>query len=520
MNSIWHSLIWKEWHEHKWKLVSIVAVFWGTSAIPLIAFDRDMFAGAAALLFICAIPMAIFVGLGVASSERSRGTLAFAQALPIPLWRLALVKLLLGFVALFVPILLTVSLFYVSRWAFTLAGVDISAAIERANTGLVTGNWYFDCLSFGVMVAASVFIWSAATGVNRKDEVSAGAVALAVMVGWYVILFGIGHLLFDWNQPGFEENQFLHLLTGLGLSTAPIGFVPASAIAGHYLLPIWLVIVTAVATHLALANWYIQRFGRIEDIGVRSPRTATNVADGIGWLGAPRRSAISAITWKQARESGVLVLAGLAGVAGVTAVFFFGDPILYLSRPEEVVKVVAAVLMALGSCIALVVGIGVCLNDVSPQLSTFWKSRPINPDLYFWCKFVTGLIVLLAALYGPLVALVWALHPNPAEFLFNPDTLIILPLHAALFAAAVAMICLVRHAVYAAILSIGVVYLGVLIGLAGWLMAGLFGWAPLNADWWEPPEWQVALGMVLSFVISTLIAWLAMRYDWGWKSRY
>jgi hypothetical protein len=522
MNSTWHSLIWKEWHEHKWKLVSIVAVFWGTSAIPLLAFHhRDMFAGAAALLFICSVPMAVFVGLSVASNERSRGTLAFAQALPIPLWRLALVKMLLGFMALFVPILLTVGLFYVSRWAFTLAGVDISRAIEQANTGLITGNWYADSLLFGVTIATSIFIWSAATGVNRKDEVSAGAVALAVMVGWYVVLFALGQLLFPWGvEQGTTDDAAFRLLAGFGFSTAPAGFVPAYAMVQNEFVPVWVVIVTAIATHLALANWYIGRFGRIEDIGVRSPRTATSVADRAGWLGAPRRSAISAIAWKQARESGALVLAGLAGVAGVTAIFFFEDPVLYLSRPERFASVLAAVMSALGSCIALVVGIGVCLNDVSPQLSTFWKSRPINPDMYFWCKFVTGLIVLLAALYGPLVVLVWVLLPNPAWFLFNPDTLIILPLHASLFAAAVAMICLVRHAVYAAILSIGVVYLGVLIGLVGWLAAGLFGWVTLDADWWEPTESQASLGMFLSFVISTIVAWLAMRYDWGWKSRY
>ena len=35
MNSIWYSLVWKEWHEHKWKLVSMVAIMWGAAALSL-----------------------------------------------------------------------------------------------------------------------------------------------------------------------------------------------------------------------------------------------------------------------------------------------------------------------------------------------------------------------------------------------------------------------------------------------------------------------------------------------------
>jgi ABC-type transport system involved in multi-copper enzyme maturation permease subunit len=522
MNSIWHSLVWKEWHEHKWKLVSIVAVFWGTSAIPLIWFDRDMFAGAAALLFICSVPMAIFVGLGVASNERSRGTLAFTQALPIPLWRLALVKMLLGCVALFVPILLTVGLFYVSRWAFTLAGVDISRAVEQANTGLITGNWYADCLLFGVTIATSIFIWSAATGVNRKDEVSAGAVALAVMVGWYVVLFALGQLLFPWEvEQGTTDDAAFRLLAGFGLSTAPAGFVPAYAMVQNEFVPVWVVIVTAIATHLALANWYIGRFGRIEDIGVRSPRTATSVADRAGWLGAPRRSAITAIAWKQFRESGPLALLGVAGSVAITAIVILVDISgRHQSRVAELLAdVYPKMAVMFGAFVGLVAGIGVCSNDMGPQISTFWRSRPIQFDLWFWSKFTTGLAVVLASIYVPIGILGALGFPVLATWSF-PDAIAIPAGHIALFAAAVAMTVLVRHAVYAAILSIAVVYLGVLVGLVGWLVAGLFGWMPLNARWWEPTQLQVIFGMILSFAISTIVAWLAMRYDWGWKSRY
>jgi len=44
------------------------------------------------------------------------------------------------------------------------------------------------------------------------------------------------------------------------------------------------------------------------------------------------------------------------------------------------------------------------------KLGNFWRSRPINPDLWFWAKYATGLLILLGVLYLP-VALLVALLP-------------------------------------------------------------------------------------------------------------
>src|SRR6478752_1665303 len=97
MRTIWHSLAWKEWNEHKWKLVSIIAVMLSVSGIVLLiaghherdALDNSFYFA----VFLGGIPMAIFIGLSAAAGERSRGTLSFLQALPVPLWRVALHKI-------------------------------------------------------------------------------------------------------------------------------------------------------------------------------------------------------------------------------------------------------------------------------------------------------------------------------------------------------------------------------------------------------------------------------------------
>src|SRR3982751_6282141 len=112
MRTILHSLAWKEWHEHKWKFGSILSVLWATAAIALAYGENDGFGMAVFVVSLCVVPFAVFVGLGTAANERSRGTLPFLQALPAPMWRIALTKLIFGLLTLTASIVLTLPLFY------------------------------------------------------------------------------------------------------------------------------------------------------------------------------------------------------------------------------------------------------------------------------------------------------------------------------------------------------------------------------------------------------------------------
>ncbi len=101
-----------------------------------------------------------------------------------------------------------------------------------------------------------------------------------------------------------------------------------------------------------------------------------------------------------------------------------------------------------------------------------------------------------------------------------PDAYVFPIVHVAVFASAIAMMCLVRHALYAAILGVAFMYLGVLLAVAAWYIAGLVGWlGPNPRIMWEPTLMQVATALIASIVISTLVAWFAMRNDWGRRAR-
>ena len=128
------------------------------------------------------------------------------------------------------------------------------------------------------------------------------------MVGWTTLLALL-------VEKAWVLGESLPLKAAL-LSTAPMGPVIANMILGngwkvHYLE---LALAVAAITHLALVAWYLVRFGRIANADVRSPQLALPLAGRPDWLAPPRRSWLSAIVWKQFRESGPIVAAGLAGV--------------------------------------------------------------------------------------------------------------------------------------------------------------------------------------------------------------
>src|SRR5215212_8575123 len=102
------------------------------------------------------------------------------------MWRVALHKLGFALVSLIIPILLSGLAVIAGRILLPLIGfyVDFSIPMESVNGQ----RWFIEVAIIASMVACSLIIWAAACGINRRDEVSAGAVALVVMVIWWLVL--------------------------------------------------------------------------------------------------------------------------------------------------------------------------------------------------------------------------------------------------------------------------------------------------------------------------------------------
>jgi hypothetical protein len=514
MRTIWHSLAWKEWHEHKWKLVSIATVLCSTTiAALLIGYDR--FDLAITMQVACIVPLALFVGLATAAGERSRGTIRFLEALPTPMRRVATVKLLFGLVTLLVPcMLMVIPLYFAPRILDSLG-----FGLDKLPTKSITSTWYFDGALTAFLLASNLYFWSAAAGANRKDEVSAGATALAAMLGYWVLFMAATYLLTWWrssNEAGATEAN--HWPELIGVAAGPGGIVTFIHVSRTPYFA--LAIAIALVVEAILAMVFIFRFGRVAPSNTRSPRTAVAEADASYWPLPPRRSTLTAIVWKQIRESGPLVLAGLAGAAGTVLLVVL--PELRRHDVTSFSQVAGATMLYFYFIVSLVVGIGVFLQDLTPQLNTFWRTRPINPTSWFWTKFVSGWAVLFVSFWLPLLLIALYLMPQGRSPAHGNDWAFFAVVPLAIYATAVATTCLVRHAVYAAILSIPMIMSGVMLVAIAVATVRLTGaiQRPPDRPLWALSDVQVQLGLIITTMISVFAAWLAVRNDWGWKSRY
>jgi hypothetical protein len=514
MRSIWYSLAWKEFHEHKWKLVAILGALCGvTSLVILLENSNDRYGLAVGMLFLCSVPLAVFLGLGAAANENSRRTFAFLQSQPVPLWQLAIVKLVAGMLTIATAVVLALLTFPLWQEILTGLGVSYSEFRPAEFPGPIrTGNRLADLAIECLLPAISLYIWTAAAGVNRKDEIRAAIVALVVIIGWSYAMASLS------ARTEFSGSSMAWLRVIL-LGAAPGAVFANFELHQHpSLLPLFIVVY--IATHTLLCVFYALRFGAIKDGAAQNASTASTANRQADWLGSPRRSAVDAIAWKQLRESGPIAIIGLLGTFAICML-----AVTMNSFQADFARTYGEVAMTLGFGIALVVGIGVALHDSEPGINSFWRTRPINPNTWFAIKFFTGLAIIVVTIQVPFLLITRPDASHVTEFesrqVFETQFTVV-ALQAAVFAAAVAMTCLVRHAIYAAVLSLGLPIATVSALALSCYAAAQFGW--VDAKWnslsaYENPT-IVLGGAVLCFAISTVTAWLAVRNDWGWKSRY
>ena len=200
MRTVWQSLLWKEWHEHKWKLagflllaVLLMLMFsWmphrgGIAAMPMMV---------GLVLFFHSILAGLFQGMHTAGGENGRGTMPFLQTLPVPMRKPAAARLLVSWITVVVPMLVVVALAYAYLSWHNSTPATLAGASTWIDPGGALSTWGFEdwLLGFGlsgVLLVSSLLLWMAAAGVNRSDEIHAGAAGFLTMA---VVWFGLGLL--------------------------------------------------------------------------------------------------------------------------------------------------------------------------------------------------------------------------------------------------------------------------------------------------------------------------------------
>ena len=501
LRSVWRSLLWKEWHEHKWKLASLTALvvavptiigFWGVDSYLLMA---------AMTVTACYCLLAgTFVGMSTAGSEAGRGTLPFLQSLPVPMWKPGTVKLLIALATVVLPLFALLVVFCV-WWTFAWFGGTLS--LYEPWELQVPGPWGIQnrlagtTLS-GVIGVSSLLLWMATAGMNRSDEIRSGAIGfLVVCFVWFVLATGLELAV---------RRELTSLKYGLEVlcAAAPGG----AAFVGRDTRPLehlgwWPHLFAALLGHTWLLNLYLRRFGKVvPGTSRRTDEASPQRAGGYQHLAPPMRSQLTAVAWKQMRETGPLALLAVLGVLVATAAVWMAD--FRSKTADELGNVLGGITMSVCFFVTLVTGIGVFLEDSKPRVEDFWRSRPVNHSLWFSVKFLVGALIL-ALSFGLLMLLaLWLTDGDLLRSENNPGAAVafVILLFVLIYTLAMATFCALRQPLYAAVLTIGL------------LLGGMF-LAQLAFDYFEISSGKAGWALLLfSQIAATTLAWQAVKRNW------
>ena len=503
MRSVWQSLLWKEWHEHKWKLVGLVLFMLVSSVVFGWGDLRMMSVGVSSLLFFYSLMAGLFIGMYTAAGENGRGTMPFLQTLPVAMPKPAAIKLLMSWFTVVVPVLIPIG------WTFAYLswqGIDeaqIADAVEGTRHIGILQAWGFSHWLLGIglsgaLLVSSLLLWMAAAGVNRSDEIRAGALGfLTIAVIWFCLIT-LAVRAEKSDLPSLEQGTFLVMATAPG---GP-GFIGAfQEMIGN---PVPLVNIAALG-HAGLLAWYLRRFGRK---AVRPARTLGGqvTATKSDWLAPPRRSQLTAIIWKQVHETGPLALLAATAVLVMASLAFW----LNKERPiqNSFTEILVGITVFVGFLVTVVTGQGVFLEDLKPKVSTFWRSRPINTTQWFFAKFFTGLTVLVVT-FGALFLIAYVFDTSRPYFRSGHigEQIVFTALYFLLiYTLSMASYCLGRQPIISVVATLGILFCGT------YAFAYTF-WAVFG----NAPHRSVGLATLLvAQVAATVVAWLAVRNNWGW----
>ena len=507
MQSIWLSLLWKEWCEFRWKLAALVPIL---GAVPLLILWR--FAGErepdmvlvlellpAMSTFPYVVIAGLFVAMSVAAGENSRRTMRFLQAMPVPMWKAALAKLLIAVVTVTIPLLIVVVTVRLSVSRYDPTGQLQLEALQRLTSpsDRYFHNYYLWQIVAGTLATTSLLIWGAAAGVNRADEIRAGAVGFLIVTG--VWLFYAAGLWLTEKCIGTVPTTASLLIAALpgGLGIAAHKVVNEST---GYVAVFWFL---GLLSHAAVLAWFLRQFGRVAVPPKRGVAGEWNLSFWRSKNSLPLHTPLGAIVWKQVRETGPLALFAIVGVVVFTLLLqWYGQ-----GDMRSFNEILIGLTVSVGILVTLVSGVGVLLEDYHPNVNTFWRSRPINPHLWFAVKYLTG-IVILASAFAPLpIAVNWASGWRSGS---PEETLGAILLFLAIYTLTLTAYALVRQPIYAVILAMGSLWpLGLMDAGIAYNLTRRLG----------PDLAAIVAGtfLVIAYVAVVILAWQAVVRDWGWK---
>jgi ABC-type transport system involved in multi-copper enzyme maturation permease subunit len=167
------SLLWKEWHEQRWKLgfgCLILATFALVGLHSRAVADETLLEWVA---FLGIVLLPVLSSTGLVPAERSDGSLESLLALPVPSSRILAAKTIIGILLCVGPLM-------------AAAVVSLAVAAGRELPAATIISLY----ARSAAATVSLFVWMLALTIRMPGEARAGLLSLGVLIFWSLASMG------------------------------------------------------------------------------------------------------------------------------------------------------------------------------------------------------------------------------------------------------------------------------------------------------------------------------------------
>lgn len=419
-------LVWKQWRENRgylaaftaWMVLAVcycVGYEWGYGFRACIG----QFSGWAMFYSLVA---AIVLAMQAAVGEHAAGTLSFSASLPVSLRRMAAVRIGAAAMTLAIPILIAALLLSVALAGGLLEQAEPREAeqyqrlVERGTASLpVALEQLASVMAIAIFGGIQLLLVLAVCGCWLRKQAQVGLLGAVLALG---SLIASGVLWYGERQP------FLQMAYGAVLPQSLVihwgyGAEHGGTYTDHELAAYrWFALALAIPVLTMITLLFIQQGGRVRN-SARSDSTAKprrlrfatpSLLSHIPWR---LRSRWGALIWIELRQSLPLVVFGLLFASLIAVLTVVMEPTMnyatgqrYGIRDSALAEMPHTVAFV-GILWAVVVGSGLYSAELGSGLGAFWRSRPISPGRWFWCKFIVGMTAVLGVLDGVTILASW-----------------------------------------------------------------------------------------------------------------
>ena len=234
---MWRSLVWKEWHEQRWRLsfgVFLLGMFTLIGLRTRIMPDEQIIIMGTMMIGGMLFPL--MVSMGLVAPERADGTIVRLLALPVPAWKVLAAKGVVGAAVCVAPIVVSTGI------AAVIAG-DREMSREQ----------FWGMHGIAVVLSLAMFAWLTAASVRQPSEARAGLVGAGFIVGWF-LLVGVAAAVQEAGTVS-RTHEWVATVSPIGAVMLKDASIPRAAVIGLQVL--------SISAAWCWAAWRIAKPGKV-----------------------------------------------------------------------------------------------------------------------------------------------------------------------------------------------------------------------------------------------------------------